>query len=365
MNIYLDTDTHQLLNASGSPVRTAEVPKFAYTAEIPVVVSLVTEDFAAAALLAEGWTANVAISTTADETDTPEIWVDSADVTVDHEAQTLSFLADGLTEEFQDAITGQANPVEAWFGVKLFAPGETKPRYSFRIWKVYLDNVVYDESATPPTEPTSDYYTKSEITALIAGKADSHPNRTDIGRDLVDGDNLFVGFGLLAACSRVYTYIAAKLGTAYGLLSTAQKTTLTGGGNADDLHTHAGTGADSVTSPAGTTVLGKVYRRTADGWQAADPDDLACETALLWIALGANATDGMRAEAVVTNPSWSWAGIPGTAVWMGEDGAITETVPTEESHTGKFGRQVGWVESATAVRFCGKLQAVYYPGAVS
>jgi hypothetical protein len=122
---------------------------------------------------------------------------------------------------------------------------------------------------------------------------------------------------------------------------------------------------ERVTTPAGTTVLGQVYRRTADGWQTADPDDLACETALLWIAQGTNATDGMRAEAVVTNPAWSWTGIPGTAVWLGEDGAITETFPTEESHIGKFGRQVGWVESATSIRFYGKLQAVYYPGAVS
>lgn len=433
MDIFLDTVNRRLASPLGGPPQNSEIPVFPYSTEVPVILHLVADgQNTPSAILGEGWTANAGISTTDDETDQPEMWAPSDSVAVDPEAQTLAFDANCETVPFKAAITGKGEPVQAWFGIKLYAPGATKPSYSYRV-RVYLDNIVYDEGVEPPDEPTSDYYTKSEVSALVAGKADSHPLRTDIGRDLVDEDNLFVGFGLIAACSRLYAYIVGKLVSAYGILTTAQKTALTGGPetDADGQHTHAGLarprvkqdaeaaptagddsadgyspgsvwidvannaayvcldateGAaiwqeiipepdlspvearigglediDAAIAPAGTTVLGLVYRRTASGWQAAAPSDLLCEANLLWIALGTDPeVDGMRNRAVVVNEAWSWSGIPGTPVFLAAAGAMTETAPTEEDRAGRFVRQVGWVESATSVRFDGTLQSVYY-----
>ena len=123
---------------------------------------------------------------------------------------------------------------------------------------------------------------------------------------------------------------------------------------------------DRVVTPAGTTVLGGVFRRTANSWQAGDPDDPACEICELWIALGADATAGMRADnAVVTNPAWAWTGIPGTRLWLGDAGGMTETQPTVSTYAGRVARPVGWVRSATSVRFDGHMPSVTYEGATS
>lgn len=172
MNIYLDTTNRANASALGGPANLSEIPLFPYQAEVPVTIYLRDELNAAADLLAAGWIADFVVSTTADETDTPEIAVPSSDVTIDEEAQTVSFLADCNTARFRLAVTVQDAPVDAFYGLRLYAPGIAAPRDSFRI-PCRLDNVVYDASATPPPAPLSDYYIKTEVDALLAGKADA------------------------------------------------------------------------------------------------------------------------------------------------------------------------------------------------
>lgn len=127
----------------------------------------------------------------------------------------------------------------------------------------------------------------------------------------------------------------------------------------------SGSNDDLLISPAGTTVLGKVYRNNAGAWLAGDPDDPECETCELFIALGTDPeTDGMQAESLVTNPAWSWTTV-GASLWLDDSGAITETVPTAETHAGRVARIVGWVRSATSIRFDGHVPGDTFEEAVS
>ena len=337
MDIHIDTENRWIASPLAGPAGLSEIPLFPYSAEIPVVVYL--EDAAGdpAEILGAGWTANLGISTTALETDTPEVWVPVEDLTVDETEQTLTCLANCMTVAFKTAITGQAEPVDAWLGIKLYAPGETKPRYCYRV-RVLLDNIVYDEGIDPPEEPLSDYYTKSETAALLAGKAASHPNRTDIGRDLADSDDLFVGFGLRAACSRLYTYIAGKMAAAFGLLTTAQKETLTGGGDADSLHTHAG-GAGGVgnTLAVAGTLAGNLYAQTGSGWVLFDQ---ALHAGQRMGYCGAAGTLTLFGD-VVGGTGMT----PGAPLYAGATaGAITQTAPTEGNTC-----VVGWAADASTL----------------
>lgn len=313
MDIYFDVANKQFASPLGGAASEREIPLFPYSAGVPVTLHLVedseTEPNTPASILGEGWTANAGISVDSDETNPPEVWVPSTDVTVDHEAQTLVFLANCLTTPFRNAITGKTDPVAAWFGIKLYAPGVEKPRYCYRV-QVYLDNIVYDEGVAPPDEPLNNYFTKSETVALLAGKADSE--------DL------------------------EALGTRVDALE-----------------------CDRVATPAGTTVAGKVYRVSGGAWVLASPDDPECQTCELLIARGTDPeTDNMDAEGLEANTGWSWT-TPHKVLWLHDDGTMTETVPNSTSHAGRVARPVGWVRDATSIRFDGHLPGATFKGAVS
>jgi hypothetical protein len=109
-----------------------------------------------------------------------------------------------------------------------------------------------------------------------------------------------------------------------------------------------------VATPTGATALGTVYHISGGAWVAADPDTAACETAELWMALGSTGASGMVAQGTVTNPAWSWTTI-GAVLWLDDSGAITETTPDAVTDAGRVARPVGWVRSATSIRFDGHL----------
>lgn len=317
---------------------------------------------------------------------------------------TVTFTAATNTDRFLAILAGGARK-DGGGELKGYKSGETLPALVVQ-FPVRLQATRTGETAEPPVEQQPDFVTAAQAESIAAGKIDTHYPPTEkttpaaadritlwdsaagLSRKYLSWTNLVAA--VQTALATVYEPIGAATAsllahtTAYNhanLLSSAEKAALTGGpeSDADALHTHpaldgggdvsalaARVGAlefDQAAAPAGATVPGKVYRRTADGWQTADPNDPECETRLLWIALGTNASVGMRAEGVVETGSWS--GVPHKAVWMDENGGITETVPNEVSHAGLVARQIGWTENATSIRFCGKLQPVFYEGGVS
>jgi hypothetical protein len=159
--------------------------------------------------------------------------------------------------------------------------------------------------------------------------------------------------------SQYQTILKTAAGTVQGgALVLPAGTTIVGG---------YGTLGNTVFLPTGTVTAFKVYRNNAGTWELADPDTAACEACELWMSLGtAVATSGMTCEDTVTNPSWTWgASDVGKPLYLDDAGAITLTVPSSPGDDGRVGRIVGWVRSATSIRFNGHVPGATFTVPVS
>jgi len=119
------------------------------------------------------------------------------------------------------------------------------------------------------------------------------------------------------------------------------------------------TNVDTIYTRAGTVTAHKVYCYKNSAWVLADPDDVFTQMCALWMSLGTNAAvQGMTSNAIVDNVSWNWTTVDGP-LYVSTAGAMTETAPTIESNPGEVVRPVGYVLSATKIRFLG-----YLPGGI-
>lgn len=112
--------------------------------------------------------------------------------------------------------------------------------------------------------------------------------------------------------------------------------------------------SSELTEPAQAVTLNKVYYRTGETWTLADCDIADLVNRELFLSLGTNVTDGMITAGEVTNISWAFSTI-GAPVWLGDDGEITETEPTETTHAGRVARPCGFIRSATSIYFNGHI----------
>jgi hypothetical protein len=116
---------------------------------------------------------------------------------------------------------------------------------------------------------------------------------------------------------------------------------------------------DIIYSRAGTVVENKIYYYKDSTWTLGDPTDDTTQMCALWIALGTNAaTHGMSSNSIVSDDSWTWTTVDGP-LYLDADGNMTETVPNITDNPDEVVRPVGYVLSATSVRFHG-----YLPGAL-
>jgi len=168
-NIYWDMDNSYPIDLSS--IAKQPKPHLEYTTQPELIIHLRNADNTVWSGLNDTDLAQVALDDDWDHDSVPFALENGSAVVVDgtNAKITVSPL-DCYTTTFRDGVSG-SNYVTGYLEVQITATGETQPSLVVRI-PVECWNVTDPQSGAGPSEPAENYYNKTQVDSLIAGKSD-------------------------------------------------------------------------------------------------------------------------------------------------------------------------------------------------